>query len=751
MTTQSLQWLELSPPPVIAGPQPMPPGQSPCPDCGWPTPAEVPVCPHCGHNFTAAAESSLARLGLELPPPRLEVLPPPAAWFDGSPPAPPMLYQLRLQAERLQTTTGFDRLICLDDISVDHYPHQLEAALHALRDMRGRALLADEVGLGKTIEAGIIMKELIERGLVNSVLIVTPASLTHQWAEEMAAKFHEQFIVLEQPEELPPPVEGQPGRWLISLDRAKAGRWAESLLARSYDLLIVDEAHKLKNHQTRGYKFINQLRKQYVLMLTATPVHNNLLELYNLITILRPGHLGTRAAFRDSFLQPQPRRSFLRTIYSTTSPPTYLRMSQTERQKYREAGQGGWFNRHIDDFTRLDKLRLDRGGQQAVVQVRQLLDDGYELHDFEAIRPHFWADDQFVCRLRLNRDEDNRPRARTRPLTPTNPIALRQLLQEVMIRNRRSHVGIELPPRRAAIYAFHLPPEERELYDKTTMYIRHLLRELPAGQSRGALRMSLITLQKQLCSTPQAAIPALRRLVGQHPTDPLPAEALVLALGIQECQKIAATRQLLAEFPGKFLIFADFLPSVEALHAALTADGIEAVTFHGGMSALERAGAVRRFRHSARVMISTQSGSEGHNLQFCHQLINFDLPWNPMRLEQRVGRLHRLGQTEPVSIFNLSAADTIEAYILNVLAHKIRMFELVIGELDLILGQLDDRRGFEQRLESAWADSQSEADLLRMMADLENILVDARQTYQTIRAKSDDLSDLLDAIDEVQP
>jgi superfamily II DNA/RNA helicase len=88
--------------------------------------------------------------------------------------------------------------------------------------------------------------------------------------------------------------------------------------------------------------------------------------------------------------------------------------------------------------------------------------------------------------------------------------------------------------------------------------------------------------------------------------------------------------------PRKFLIFADFRPSVEALRAALTADGIEAVTFHGGMSALERAEAVRRFRQSARVMISTQSGSEGHNLQFCHQLINFDLPWNPMRIEQRV-------------------------------------------------------------------------------------------------------------------
>jgi hypothetical protein len=329
----------------------------------------------------------LARLGLELLPPRLEVLPPPAAWFDGSPPAAPALYQLRLQAERLQMTSGFDQLICLDDISVDHYPHQLEPALHALRDMRGRAQLADQVGLGKTIEAGIVMKELLERGLVASVLIITPASLTRQWAEEMESKFHETFTILEQPEQLPPPAEGQPGRWLISLDRAKAGRWAELLLARSYDLLIIDEAHKLKNHQTQAYKFINQIRKQYVLMLTATPVHNNLLELYNLITILRPGHLGTRAAFRESFVQPQARRAFLRTIYSSGSTPAYLRLGQAERQKYRESCQGGWFSRRSDDFTRLDQLRLDRSGKRAVTQVRQLLADGYELHDFETIRP----------------------------------------------------------------------------------------------------------------------------------------------------------------------------------------------------------------------------------------------------------------------------------------------------------------------------------------------------------------------------
>jgi hypothetical protein len=149
-------------------------------------------------------------------------------------------------------------------------------------------------------------------------------------------------------------------------------------------------------------------------------------------------------------------------------------------------------------------------------------------------------------------------------------------------------------------------------------------------------------------------------------------------------------------------------------------------------------------------MISTQSGSEGHNLQFCHQMINYDLPWNPMRIEQRVGRLHRLGQSETVSIFNLAANGTIEAYILDLLAHKIRMFELVIGELDLILGELGEERSFEDYIEQAWAGSQSEAQLRQMITDLEASLKKALKTYEEVREVSDELSDLLEAYDEVR-
>lgn len=803
---ERLEWLQLSTPPSPAVQKAADRSASPCPLCGWPLPPQAAACAQCGYDPRGESPADLlAGLNIQPLPRLIEVEPPPESWFNGSPPDAPHFYELRLQAERLGVTAGFDRLICLDDISVEHYEYQLEAALRALRDMRGRALLADEVGLGKTIEAGIVMKELIERGLAHSVLIIVPASLTWQWREEMQTKFYEEFTVLEELDQLSPldvstenevAFKSEPKseiRWIISLDRAKSERWAERLLAREYDLLLVDEAHKLKNHQTDAYRFVNQIRKRYVLMLTATPVHNDLIELYNLVTILRPGHLGTRRAFRQNFIatapltprreskseSPSPSRPGLRTIYSSSSLPTYLRRSQEARQQYRQRqGNTKWILNRTENLADLDSLaHLDRQGRQAAAEVHQLIAQDYEVIDFEAVEWRTWGRGKirhdFVCRLKL-KPQPRRPRPKQpkteRRTTPRNSVALRGLLQEIMIRHRRSSVGVLFPPRQAAVYHLDLTPPERALYDGVTAYIREQLQQeseskaevemeggshLPsvAGGLRGVigpLRMTLMTLQKALCSSPQAVTQTLEKLADSQP-DPRLADFLALARSIEVGRKVKVVQAILDQHPGKFLIFTDYLSTLNTLKVALEQSGETVTVFYGGMSAYERLEAVRSFRSSARVMISTQSGGEGHNLQFCHQMINFDLPWNPMRVEQRIGRIHRLGQKQTVSIFNLSATNTIEAYVLDLLARKIRMFELVIGELDLILGELIERGSFEDYIEAAWAGSQSEADLLHMLAELEAVLDRSRQTYQDIRSASDELSDLLAAYDEVRP
>ena len=312
MSTERFEWLEIPDEPSQPRERDEKAAQTimgkRCPQCKWLDEEAATTCFRCGYRYNVDHEMAgrIAQFGVTLPPRVIETPQNLDNFFRTHgrirPPEALDIYQLRMQAEKLRLSCGFDQLLCLDTLNVDHYEHQIEAALTALRDMRGRALLADEVGLGKTIEAGIIMKELIHRGLVRTVLVLTPASLTQQWSEEFSDKFDEAFTVVNTPAEWTKLRNEENGRWITSLDRAKLKQHSEAILARDYDLLIVDEAHKLKNRSTLAWKFVNQVRKRYVLMLTATPVQNDLLELYSLITILAPGQLGTARAFRRHFL-----------------------------------------------------------------------------------------------------------------------------------------------------------------------------------------------------------------------------------------------------------------------------------------------------------------------------------------------------------------------------------------------------------------------------------------------------------------
>ncbi len=649
---ERFEWLEI---PEDTGTRAQGPDPAPeatmgkrCPECGWLDEETATVCFRCGHRYHVDRTwtAHIQALGVSLPPRLIETPQNLETFFRTygriHPPGPPDLYRLRLNAERLRLSRGFDVLLCLEDIAVEHYEHQLEAARRALRDMRGRALLADEVGLGKTIEAGIIMKELIQRGLVQTVLVLTPASLTEQWREELSTKFREEFTIIQRPQQWEAVLRAEEGRWLCSMDRAKRPRHAERILQREYDLLIVDEAHKLKNRSTVLWRFVNRIRKRYVLMLTATPVQNDLMELYSLITILAPGQLGTVRAFRRHF---------------------------------------------------------------------------------------------------LDRDD---------PRLPRNTSSLRRLLNDVMIRNRRSQVDVAFPRRRAAIYHLALTEPEWELYAGVTDYIRRRFR---SQESSKHLRLTLVTLQRELCSSPQAVASTLARMVQDRAHSPAVRQELEgflsLARSIQVSRKMGAVQEILERFPGKFLVFTEYRQTLEALVAQLRAWGIPTVGFHGGMDIRQKEAAVARFRADeqeggARVMVSTESGAEGRNLQFCHQLINYDLPWNPMRVEQRIGRLHRLGQTRDVTIFNLSCHETIEAHVIDLLARKIRMFELVIGELDLILGNLEGARSFQELLRRAWESAEDDQALAKQMEEVGEILVRARRRYEQIRETNRYLDAVLD-------
>ena len=220
--------------------------------------------------------------------------------------SPSSHFDLRAEAEQWAGWASADKLLSLDSLrGVERFPHQVAACLRVLRDFGGRGILADEVGLGKTIEAGIVLKEYVLRGAVRSALVLVPASLCEQWRSELWDKFELDFVVSRGP-------AGQWGRHpfvISSLETARHERHRKRVRGADYDMVVVDEAHRLRNHQTLGWRFLNELNPRYMLLATATPVQNDLRELYNLVTLVRPGTVGTFSQFRRDFLSGHDKRT----------------------------------------------------------------------------------------------------------------------------------------------------------------------------------------------------------------------------------------------------------------------------------------------------------------------------------------------------------------------------------------------------------------------------------------------------------
>jgi SNF2 family DNA or RNA helicase len=550
--------------------------------------------------------------------------------------APASLPQLdlALRAARLASHAGFDQLICLPLVrDLELLEHQIRTTKTVLRRCRGRALLCDEVGLGKTIEAGLILDELALRGLVRSVLVLVPPSLVEQWQGEMRRKFALELTSHDDPafRARGAAAWAEYDRVLASMHTAKREPHRSAILARRWDMVIIDEAHHLRNTRTQLWRFASELQKQYILLLTATPVQNNLDELFNLVTLLEPGLLSTAKQFQRRFVD------------------------------------------------RRDKL------------------------------------------------------------TPRNVEELHALLAEVMVRNRRSTVGLQFTRRWARTERLVLTAEERQLYDAVTALVRGHLRK--AGGKGGFTRMALIALQMALGSSSEAAAATLRNMAANegYPARERQtlAELAERAAALTAGSKADRLLGLVREFPDKMVIFTQFRATQELLQRRLREAGHDVAVFHGGLTRLEKEAAVERFRGSARLLLATEAGSEGRNLQFAHAVCNFDLPWNPMRIEQRIGRLSRIGQTHDVYVFNLVAADTVEAAVLHLLEAKLSMFELVIGEIDMILGNLEDEREFQDVIADLWAESADTDDFGRRMEELGDRLLEAKAAYLE-QARHDD-------------
>ncbi|MDO9300064.1 MAG: helicase-related protein, partial [Anaerolineales bacterium] len=250
-------------------------------------------------------------------------------------------------------------------------------------------------------------------------------------------------------------------------------------------------------------------------------------------------------------------------------------------------------------------------------------------------------------------------------------------------------------------------------------------------------RFALLTLQREIGSSPQSAEPTLRSLAKRTGDDEKRQHLLALAdqsPQIESWAKAEALEKLLKTIlqdpTEKVIIFTHFRRTLDRLAELLRRMDVDFVAYQGDMDMASKNQAIADFEGRASVLLSTEAAGEGRNLQFCRVMINFDIPWNPMRIEQRVGRIHRIGQTRDVRIYNLSARGTVEDYLLEILDQKLNMFELVIGEMDMILGQLSDERDFEDLLVDIWVGAQNAEDLRVKFDQLGETLIEARKTHQ---------------------
>ena len=512
------------------------------------------------------------------------------------------LFQLAYEAQRESISPFFKGLRALGHLpALTFLPHQIETAERAIETMGGRAILADEVGLGKTIEAGLILKEYMIRGLVKKALILVPASLVSQWVRELNEKFHIPAIAYRKNYDW-----NQISIMVSSIDTAKRPPHRDRILEIDYDFLLIDEAHKLKNHQTKNYEFVRLLKKTYCLLLTATPIQNQLIEIFNLVSILRPGHLG-----------------------------------------------------NYEDFSR-------RFGNK---------------------------------RSRLREDA-----------------VLKQLVQKVMIRNTRNETALNTAARKIETVWIDFSEAEMDAY-------RQL--ELAAASLPPFAR---ITYLRELCSSREACYLSLQKQAGKGNAEMDAVLAQIGNLpGHAKAEKLAELIKKIGD--EKVIVFTEYRATQIYLQWFLKQQGITSVPFRGGFKAGKKDWMRQLFKDKAQVLIATEAAGEGINLQFCHHLINYDLPWNPMRLEQRIGRVHRYGQENDVKIYHFSTRHTIEEQVMSLLYEKINLFEKVIGQLDDILSELEIS-SLEKEIESIISESASTGEARIKLENLVSVIEQSAEEDQ---------------------
>ena len=620
--------------------------------------------------------------------------------------APAPAFLARLIARQLQALMTRQGVLSAANFRITPLPHQVLAVDFILGQFKPRCLIADEVGLGKTIEAAMVYEELKLRGLAHRVLVIVPSGLTHQWQQEFRQKFGEEFVIFDRAMlDALRQLHGQEAnlwqkhdRIITSMDfikprsirpdlspneRARREQHnrevSEAVAEAGWDVVIVDEAHKLSKQadgtETARYKIGKAMadRAPIFLLLTATPHQGDAGRFLHLLNLVDP-------------------YAFV-TLKDLTPDRVRQIMVRNKKRAAVDTQGNRLFKQRITTF-----YPVDRSGPEHDIE-RQL----YE-------RVTEYVAENYDLALRRNDRAFGFLMILYQRMVTSSSQAIRQALGNRLARLRALQGMLDALAQRALDF------DEQAALDESAERLLEQLQAVvgvvdEAGlQAEIALIEDLLYLAEQATTGRQdAKLKALLRIVDEV------------------CRREHDPTT-------KFLVFTEFVATQEYIAEALRGCGYQVACINGRMKVEERIAARESFRTDAQFLVSTDAGGEGINLQFCHVMINYDLPWNPMRLEQRIGRLDRIGQEHDVLVFNMLVEDTVEDRVRQVLERKLALIRQQFGEDKLadILSTLQDDFNFDRIFIDAVRKRRAEA------AQLEAL---AQQIYERAKAilEKDDL------------
>ncbi|MDR2438449.1 MAG: DUF3883 domain-containing protein [Planctomycetaceae bacterium] len=606
------------------------------------------------------------------------------------------LFKLGIESIRIGFAYEYDPYFALSLARIDPLPHQLEAVYdYFLKMPRVRFLLADDPGAGKTIMAGLLLKELKVRGLVKRTLIITPANLSFQWQRELKEKFREQFEIMNS-EILRVNYGINPWHdknqvitsisWVSRIEDAKM-----SLLNSHWDLIIVDEAHKMSalssDKKTLAYKLGEKLSEKtdHYLLMTATP-HKGNPQAFCLFLELLDRDVYADVKSLDEAMAKQ-------------SAPFYLRRIKEALVTFPDPKTNK--PKHI--FTKRKVNTVEFNINETELELYDLLTD-------------------FVEEQSVKANQDKRPEARALGFTmamlqrrfASSLYAVRRTLERM--RDNRQKILDDPKLYRQDKINRKLPEDFDELSEEEQTEILDELENI-------VISIDTVTLKKDIA--------ALNKLIDKaNVTEKRGIESKLVRL-----KELLTSEKIFGDPKMKLLIFTEHKDTLDYLVGDGKEDrplgklrewGINVAQIHGGMKIGDRDTpgtriyAEREFRENAQVLVATEAAGEGINLQFCWLMVNYDIPWNPVRLEQRMGRIHRYGQTKECLIYNFVSVNTREGRVLQTLFKRIQQIEADIdpgrtGKVFNVLGDIFPSNKLEQCVRDMYAKNETEITLTKFI------------------------------------